>query len=48
MSEALIAANTNGCQLSTDLIEKFMQIAKSLGDYRRKRCCDHIAASVAR
>lgn len=40
MSEALIAANTNGCQLSTDLIEKFMQIAKNLGDYRPSSLID--------
>jgi 2-dehydropantoate 2-reductase len=40
MSETLMAANTNGCQLSTDLIEKLMQIAKNLGGYRPSSLID--------
>jgi 2-dehydropantoate 2-reductase len=40
MSETLIAANTNGCQLSSGLIEKFMQIAKNVGDYRPSSLID--------
>jgi 2-dehydropantoate 2-reductase len=40
MSEALMAANANGCRLSTDLVEKMVQITKTLGDYRPSSLID--------
>jgi len=40
MSETLMAANANGCQLSTDLIEKFMQDTKTVGDFRPSSLID--------
>jgi 2-dehydropantoate 2-reductase len=40
MSETLMAANTNGCQLSIDLIEKFMQDTKTIGDFRPSSLID--------
>ena len=40
MSEALIAANTNGCQLSSGLIEEYMRITKNIGNYRPSSLID--------
>jgi 2-dehydropantoate 2-reductase len=40
MSEALMAANSNGCQLPTGLIEKYMLITENLGDYRPSSLID--------
>ena len=40
MSETLMAANANGCQLSTDLIEKYIQITKTIEEFRPSSLID--------
>ena len=40
MSETLMAANANGCQLSTDLIEKMVQVTKTFRDFRPSSLID--------
>jgi 2-dehydropantoate 2-reductase len=40
MSETLMAANANGCELPVSLIERMMQATKNLGDYRPSSLID--------
>jgi 2-dehydropantoate 2-reductase len=40
MSETIMAANANGCELPVSLIERMIQVTKNLGDYRPSSLID--------
>ena len=40
MNETLVAANRNGCRLSTDLVEEMMRVTENLGTYRPSSLID--------